>query len=149
MNCREPRNGEVRRIHLLGCEYPGGWLWATPRTGLTLLLGEPKVPCARLVTLTAPGLRSGRERNSHTPFGGAGEMLGRGQTFGMRKGLTLGACKDVSFVTRPSSSRPTVFVKARQIAPALSAVRKRRRVNLVPIAEPYTTHECLLTIWSP
>jgi hypothetical protein len=27
----------------LGCEYPGEWLWATPRTVLTLLLGEPKV----------------------------------------------------------------------------------------------------------
>jgi hypothetical protein len=26
------------------CEYPGEWLWATPRTGLTLLLGEPMVP---------------------------------------------------------------------------------------------------------
>jgi hypothetical protein len=33
------------RILLLGCEYPGEWLWATSRTGLTLLLGEPKVPC--------------------------------------------------------------------------------------------------------
>jgi hypothetical protein len=30
------------RWHLLGCEYPGEWLWATPRTGLTLLLGEPQ-----------------------------------------------------------------------------------------------------------
>ena len=29
---------------LLGCEYPGEWLWATPRSGLTLLLGEPEVP---------------------------------------------------------------------------------------------------------
>jgi hypothetical protein len=28
-----------------GCEYPGEWLWATPRTGLTLLPGEPKVLC--------------------------------------------------------------------------------------------------------
>jgi len=27
---------------LLGCEYPGEWLWATSWTGLTLLLGEPK-----------------------------------------------------------------------------------------------------------
>jgi hypothetical protein len=40
----ELRYGEVRRILLPGCEYPGEWLWATPRTGLTLLLGEPKVP---------------------------------------------------------------------------------------------------------
>jgi hypothetical protein len=39
----DPAN-ELRRIPLLGCEYPGEWLWATPRTGLTLLLGEPKVP---------------------------------------------------------------------------------------------------------
>jgi hypothetical protein len=36
---------QLRRLHLLGCEYPGEWLWATPRTGLTLLLGEPMVPC--------------------------------------------------------------------------------------------------------
>jgi hypothetical protein len=28
--------------YLPGCEYPGEWLWATPRTGLTLLPGEPK-----------------------------------------------------------------------------------------------------------
>src|SRR5215208_3114220 len=33
------------RWPLLGCEYPGEWLWATPRSSLTLLLGEPKVPC--------------------------------------------------------------------------------------------------------
>jgi hypothetical protein len=31
--------------HALGCEYPGEWLWATPRSGLTLLPGEPKVLC--------------------------------------------------------------------------------------------------------
>jgi hypothetical protein len=30
---------------LLGCEYTGEWLWATSWTGLTLLLGEPKVHC--------------------------------------------------------------------------------------------------------
>jgi hypothetical protein len=35
----------LRRILLLGCEYAGEWLWATSWTGLTLLLGEPKVPC--------------------------------------------------------------------------------------------------------
>lgn len=56
---------------------------------------------------------SGRERNAHTPFGGAGEMLGRGQTFGVRKGLTLGVCKDVSFEVRSSIPQPTVLVKAR------------------------------------
>ena len=32
-------------ITLLGCEYPGEWLWATPQTGLTLLPRGPKVPC--------------------------------------------------------------------------------------------------------
>jgi hypothetical protein len=31
------------RTPLLGCEYPGEWLWATPWTGLTLLPGEPKM----------------------------------------------------------------------------------------------------------
>jgi hypothetical protein len=76
-------------------------------------------------------------------------MLGRGQIFGVRKGLTLGMCTDLSFVKRPSTSQATVFVKVRQAAPAPRAVRKRRRVNLVPIAEPYTTQECLLTIRSP
>jgi hypothetical protein len=35
----------VPRTLLLGCECPGEWLWATSRTGLTLLLGEPMVPC--------------------------------------------------------------------------------------------------------
>jgi hypothetical protein len=76
-------------------------------------------------------------------------MLGRGQIFGVRKGLTVGVCKDLSFVMRPSSSQATVFVKVRHAAPAPSVVRKRRRVNLVPIAEPYTTQECFLTIRSP
>jgi hypothetical protein len=36
---------ELLRISILGCEYTGEWLWATSWTGLTLLLGEPKVPC--------------------------------------------------------------------------------------------------------
>ena len=41
MNCwRTSENA-----YLLGCEYPGEWLWATSWTGLTLLLVEPKVPC--------------------------------------------------------------------------------------------------------
>src|SRR5215218_1000752 len=40
----EAHRGEVLRITLQGCEYPGEWLWATPRLGLTLLLGEPMVP---------------------------------------------------------------------------------------------------------
>jgi hypothetical protein len=57
----------------------------------------------------------------------------------MRKGLTLGVCKDVTLEVCSSSSRPTVFVKARQMAAALSVVRKRRRVNFAPIAELYTT----------
>jgi hypothetical protein len=35
---------ELRRTPLPRCEYPGEWLWATPQAGLTLLLGEPKVP---------------------------------------------------------------------------------------------------------
>jgi hypothetical protein len=44
-NFLELRYGEVRRKPLLGCEYPGEWLWATSWNGLTLLLGEPMVPC--------------------------------------------------------------------------------------------------------
>jgi hypothetical protein len=32
------------RISLPRCEYPGGWLWATPRSGLPLFPGGPKVP---------------------------------------------------------------------------------------------------------
>src|SRR5215212_4926734 len=44
-NFRECMAGELRRIPLPRCEYPGGWLWATPRSGLTLLPREPtKVP---------------------------------------------------------------------------------------------------------
>jgi hypothetical protein len=33
---------ELRRIPLPRCEYPGGWLWATLRSGLTLLPRGPK-----------------------------------------------------------------------------------------------------------
>jgi hypothetical protein len=50
MNCErlsmhDPAN-VFPRIPLPRCEYPGVWLWATPRTGLTLLPREPtKVPC--------------------------------------------------------------------------------------------------------
>jgi hypothetical protein len=55
----------LRRTPLLGCEYPGEWLWATPRTGLTLLLGEPKRCLAsdtcRLDTLVSPNSRPGPE----------------------------------------------------------------------------------------
>jgi hypothetical protein len=44
-NFGEPAKGEVLRIPLPRCEYPGEWLWATSRSGLTLLTREPKVPC--------------------------------------------------------------------------------------------------------
>ena len=40
----QDRANELRRIPLLGCEYPREWSWATSWTGLTLLLGEPMVP---------------------------------------------------------------------------------------------------------
>jgi hypothetical protein len=36
---------DLLRIYLPRCEYPGEWLWAMPRTGLTLLPRGPKVPC--------------------------------------------------------------------------------------------------------
>ena len=55
----------LRRITLLGCEYTGEWLWATSWTGLTLLLGEPKVPCKCLVDWTPwcrPTAARGRSR---------------------------------------------------------------------------------------
>ena len=32
---------ELLEIPLPRCEYPGGWLWAMPRTGLTLLPRGP------------------------------------------------------------------------------------------------------------
>ena len=38
---QDPAN-ELRRIPLPRCEYPGEWLWATPRSGLTLLPRGPK-----------------------------------------------------------------------------------------------------------
>ncbi len=69
--------------------------------------------CAYVVTSTAGGLRSGRERKAHTPSSGEDETPGKGQTFGGCKGLILGVCKDLGFGVRPSSSQPTVFVKAR------------------------------------
>jgi hypothetical protein len=44
MDFRELRKAEVehRRIPLPRCEYPGEWLWATPRSGLTLLPRGPQ-----------------------------------------------------------------------------------------------------------
>jgi hypothetical protein len=69
--------------------------------------------CAWVVTWTAAGLRSGRERKAHTPFGGTVEMFGSSQTFGVRKRLTFGLCKDLSFEVRSSRSQPIVCVNAR------------------------------------
>ncbi len=106
------------------------------------------VLCVRAVTSTAGGLRSGRERKDHTPFGGADEALGKGQTFGVRKGLTFGVRKGLILELRSSSLQPNVFVNARYAAPALAAVRKRRRVNLVPIMKLSTIESAFSTIWS-
>jgi hypothetical protein len=70
----------------------------------------------------AGGLRSGRERKAHTPFAGADEPRGKGLTFEVRS----------------RRSQPTTFVSARYVAPALTAVRNLRLVNLVPTAKLYT-----------
>ena len=88
--------------------------------------------CACVVASRTGGLRSGRERKAHTPFGGVDEALGRGDTWGARKGLPFGV---LAFEVRSRRSQPTVFVKARYVTPELTAVRNWRRVNLVPIAE--------------
>jgi hypothetical protein len=69
------------------------------------------------------GLRSGRERKAHRPSGGAYETPVKGETTLVRSG----------------DSQPSVFANARYVAPAPAAVRKRRRVNLVPIAETLFT----------
>jgi hypothetical protein len=106
------------------------------------------VLCVRAVTSTAGGLRSGRERKDHTPFGGADEALGKGQTFGARKGLTFGVCNRLIFEVRSSSLQPTVFVNARYAAPALAAVRNLRLVNLVPIVKLSTIESAFSTICS-
>jgi len=83
------------------------------------------VPCPCLVTSAAAGLRSGRERKAHTPFALAlaDETPGKGTTLEARSG----------------GSQPTAFVKATHAAPAPTTVRNRPRVNLVPIAQLYTT----------
>src|SRR5215211_9557022 len=47
---------ELRRTPLLGCEYPGGWLWATPRSGLTLLLRGPEGCLASDSSAEHPGV---------------------------------------------------------------------------------------------
>jgi hypothetical protein len=88
-----------------------------------------------VLTSTAGGLRLGCERKAHTPFGGADESLDKGQTFGMRKGLAFGVREGLTFEVRSSRPQPTVFVNARYVAPALTAVRNRRRVTLVPIVK--------------
>src|SRR5215203_913030 len=47
---------QLRRIPLPRCEYPGGWLWATPRGGLTLIPREPKVCLASDSSAGSPGV---------------------------------------------------------------------------------------------
>ena len=81
-----------------------------------------------MVTSTVGGLRSGRERNARTPFGGVDETFFRGHTFGVDKDLPFGV---LALGVGSRRSQPTVFVKARYVRPALTAVRNRRRVNLV------------------
>jgi hypothetical protein len=44
-----------------------------------------------------------------------------------RRGLSLEA--------RSADSQPVVFAKAKNVAPAPTAARKRRRVNLLPIVK--------------
>jgi hypothetical protein len=83
-----------------------------------------------VLTSTAGGLRSGRERKA---FAGVDELLDKGLTFGAREGLALGSCEDLPFEVRSSKSQLTVFVNARYVAPALTTVRNLRRVNFVPI----------------
>ena len=57
--------------------------------------------------------RSGRERNAHTRFGSTGVPLARGQTFRVRKGVSFGLCRNLSFEVCSSRSQPTAFVKVR------------------------------------
>ena len=80
-----------------------------------------------MATSTAGGLRSGRERKAHTLSGGGNGTPGKDLTFGVREDLT--------FEERSGGSQPTVPVNARYVAPALTAVRNRRRVNLEPNAD--------------
>jgi hypothetical protein len=91
--------------------------------------------CACVVTVTAGGRRSGRERKAHIPFEGPDEAFGAGFTFGVKDppfgGLAFGV---LAFGMRSRGSQPTAFVKARYVRPALTVARNRRRVNLVPIA---------------
>src|SRR5215208_4590711 len=50
---------ELRRIPIPRCEYPGGWLWATPRGGLTLIPREAKVCLASDSSAGSPGVAHG------------------------------------------------------------------------------------------
>ena len=84
-------------------------------------------------TSTAGGLRSGRERKAQAPRreedpedpdattrpGGVGWLVVAG----------------LALESRSVDSQPVVFAKAKHVAPAPNAARKRRRVNLLPIAK--------------
>ena len=60
----DPESG-LPRIPLPRCEYHGEWLWATPRSGLTLFHVGPKGALRvtrRPDTLVSPDCRPGLER---------------------------------------------------------------------------------------
>src|SRR5918997_2336775 len=82
-------------------------------------------PCARVLTATTGGSRSGRERKFHARPAGPDEAFGAGHTRG--KSADPPPFGVLAFETCSRGSHP---VRARPVTPAPMAARNRRRVNL-------------------
>src|SRR5918997_2942357 len=78
---------------------------APPFSGARKMYPAAVSSCASVATSTAGGLRSGRERNAHTPPAGGDATPG--------KGLILGVPEDLTFEDRSGGSQPTAFVSAK------------------------------------
>src|SRR5215208_1983154 len=101
-----------------------------------LFLGATKtypgaVSCDCFATSTARGLRSGRVRKLHASRCGASGEPSTSTGSGCASEVVL---EGVALEAGLASLQPGVFVNAIHAAPALTAVRNLRRVNLLRIA---------------
>src|SRR5215218_1940903 len=101
-----------------------------------LFLGATKtypgaVSCDCFATSTARGLRSGRVRKFHASCCGAGGEPSTNTGSGCAGEVVV---EGVAFVAGSAGLQPGALVNAIHAAPALSAVRNLRRVNLLCIA---------------
>ena len=98
-------------------------------------------------TSTAGGLRSGRERKAHTPCREEDPDDPDATTRPGYVGWLV--VTGLALEARFADSQPVVFAKAKYVAPAPTAARKRRRVNLLPIAKLCPIKRPISRMWFP